>query len=128
MASDSKMIRDIEERLAALNLSPEEEAKRRRALYKAMEIEQSGFTSPDLDLAEGSILIGVCNGELCQATAREGQLWVNDKPFAAISAAAIEATGRPTQSGWLFWRLAYVPRKGFVEVASLRKKAAETEE
>lgn len=118
--NDARLIRDLEEKLKALGLPAEEETKRLRLMYKAFEIEQEGFLSADIELPEGAILIGICNGELCQARASKGQLWVNGQGFAAISSAAIKATGRPTQSGWELWRLAYIPRKGFMPVSELR--------
>jgi hypothetical protein len=118
--NDARLIRDIEEKLIALRLPADEEAKRRKLMYKAFEIEQQGFVSSDIELPEGAILIGICNGELCQAKASAGQLWVDGQAFAAISAAAIKASGRPTQSGWEFWTLVYIPRKGFMSVSELR--------
>lgn len=120
MTSDSRLIRDIEEKLKDLNLDAEEETKRRRQMYRALGIEQEGYVSKDLELPEGAILIGVCKGELKQAIAKQGQLWVDGESFTAISTAAAKATARPTMSGWEFWTLAYVPGSGFTEVASLR--------
>ena len=120
MMTDSRLIRDIEDRLKELNLDPEEEAKRRKLMYRAMGVEQSGYMSRDLDLPEGAILIGVSKGELKQAIAREGQLWVDGEPFIAISTAAAKATGRTTQSGWEFWVLAYLPGTGFTPLSELR--------
>src|ERR1700761_3098891 len=99
MTSDARLIRDIEAKLQALNLSPEEEAKKRKQMYKTFDIIPMGFISKDLELPEGSILIGVFQGELKQAVAREGSLWVDGKACAAISSAAAAATGRPTESG-----------------------------
>jgi hypothetical protein len=120
MTNDLKLIRGIEEKLADMNLSPEEESKKRRQMYRALDIEMSGFTSKDLELPEGAILIGVVKGELKQAIAREGMLWVDGESFTAISTAAAKATGRPTMSGWEFWTLAYLPGTGFTELAGLR--------
>lgn len=118
--NDARLIRDIEEKLKALGLPADEEAKRRKVMYKMFEIEQEGFVCTDIELPEGSILIGVCNGVLKQALASKGQLWVDGHSFAAISAAAIQATGRPTQSGWEFWDVVYIPRKGIMPVSALR--------
>lgn len=120
MMTDSRLIRDIEDKLKQLNLDPEEENKRRRTMYRALGVEQTGFISKDLELPEGAILIGISKGELKQANAREGQLWVDGESFVAISAAAAKATGRATQSGWEFWALAYIPGKGFIDVKDLR--------
>jgi len=120
MTNYAKLIRTIEEQLSAMNLSEEDATKQRKIMYKAFRVEMTGFKSPDIELPEGSILIGVSKGVLCQAVAREGQLWVNDKPFNAISAAAIEASGNPTMSGWTFWTMAYIPRTGFVQVQDIR--------
>lgn len=118
--NDARIIRDIEDKLQALGLPADEEAKRRKQMYKLFEVEQQGFISPDIELPEGSILIGICNGEIKQARATKGQLWVDGEGFAAISAAAIQASGRPTQSGWEFWDMVYIPRKGFLPVSDLR--------
>lgn len=118
--NDARLIRDIEDKLKALGLPADEEAKRRKQMYKLFEVELEGFISPDLELPEGAILIGICNGELKQAKATKGQLWVDGEGFAAISAAAIHASGRPTQSGWEFWTMVYIPRKGFMPVSGLR--------
>lgn len=118
--SDARLIRDIEDRIASLNLTPDDEAKHRTRIYKALGVEPSGYTSKDLDLPEGSILIGICQGELKQAIARKGALWVDGKAFAAISTAAAEATGRPTMYGWTFWTHAYIPRSGIVLLEELR--------
>lgn len=120
MTTDAKLIQGIEDKLRELQLDPEEEMKRRRAMYRALAVEQTGFITKDVDLPEGTILIGISKGELKQAIAREGQLWVDGQGFAAISTAAAHATGRPTQSGWEFWTLAFVPGKGFVEFKELR--------
>jgi hypothetical protein len=120
MMSDSRLIRDIEEKLKDLNLDAEEEMKRRRSMYRALGLEQTGYTSKDLELPEGAILVGVSMGELKQAIARGGQLWVDGESFTAISTAAAKATGRRTQSGWEFWTLAYLPGKGFIELGSIR--------
>lgn len=120
MTSDARLIRDLETKLQALNLSPEEEAKKRKQWYKTFEIIPMGFISKDLELPEGSILIGVFQGELKQAVAREGSLWVDGKACAAISSAAAEATGRPTQYGWNFWDMVYIPRSGFVKLEQIR--------
>ena len=120
MTIDARIIRDIEDRLRDLNLDPDEETKRRKMMYRAMGLTQEGYVSKDLDLPEGAILIGVSKGELKQAIAREGQLWVDGKSFTAISAAAAEATGRPTMSGWEFFVMVYIPGSGFTELAPLR--------
>ena len=120
MTNDARLIRDIEERLRALGLEPEEESRRRKAMYRALGVTQEGYLSKDLELPEGAILIGIAKGELKHAIAREGQLWVDGESFAAISTAAAKATGRPTMSGWEFWTLAYIPGSGFTELASLR--------
>lgn len=120
MTTDARLIRDIEDRLRTLSLDPDEEMKRRRQMYRVLGVEQEGYLSKDLELPEGAILIGVCKGELKQAIARQGQLWVDGESFSAISAAAAKATGRPTMSGWEFWTLAYIPGAGFTEVAPLR--------
>ena len=120
MTNDARLIRDIEDKLRHLNLEPDEEVKRRRAMYRAFGIEQEGFVSKDVELPEGAILIGVCKGELKQAIAREGQLWVDGESFTAISAAAAKATGRPTMSGWEFWAMAFIPGSGFIDLAKLR--------
>jgi hypothetical protein len=118
--SDSKLIQGIEKKLRELNLEPQEEVKRRRAMYRALEVEQTGFISKDIELPEGAILIGISKGELKQAIAREGQLWVDGESFTAISSAAAKATGRATQSGWEFWEKVYIPGSGFEELAELR--------
>lgn len=123
MMSDSRLIRDIEEKLKYMNLDPEEEAKRRKTMYKALGVTQEGYISKDLELPEGAILVGIAKGELKQAIAREGQLWVDGESFTAISTAAAKATGRPTMSGWEFWTLAYIPGKGFIELGSIRLTA-----
>lgn len=120
MMTDSRLIRDIEEKLKELKLDPDEEMKRRRVMYRALGVSQEGYTSKDLILPEGAILVGVCKGELKQAIAREGQLWVDNEAFTAISTAAAKATGRPTMSGWEFWVMCYLPGSGFTELASLR--------
>ena len=120
MTSDAKLIRDIEDKLRELNLEPDEEAKRRKMMYRALGVTQEGFVCKDLELPEGAIIVGVSKGELKQAIAREGQLWVDGESFAAISSAAAKATGRPTMSGWEFWTLAYIPGSGWTELASIR--------
>jgi hypothetical protein len=120
MMTESRLIRDIEDRLKELNLEPEEEAKRRKLMYRAMGVEQEGYMSRDLELPEGAILIGVSKGELKQAIAREGLLWLDGESFTAISTAAAKATGRPTQSGWEFFVLAYLPGTGFTQLTELR--------
>src|SRR6202012_6217557 len=109
---DARLIRDFEERLQALNLPEEEQQKRRKAFFKIYELEPSGFTSSDIDLPEGAILMGVFDGVLYQAIARGAQLWVEDVPFQAISTAAAHITGNRTKSGWEFFKMAYIPRKG----------------
>jgi hypothetical protein len=115
-----RLVRDVEERLKELNLDAEEEARRRGAIHKALEVNQEGFISKDLILPEGAILVGVCKGELKQAVARNGLLWVDGESFSAISSAAAKVTGRPTTSGWAFWERAYIPGSGFEELAQLR--------
>ena len=115
-----RLVRDVEERLKELNLDAEEQARRRGAIHKALEVNQEGFVSKDLVLPEGAILIGVCKGELKQAVARKGLLWVDGEGFSAISSAAAKVTGRPTTSGWEFWERAYIPGSGFEELAQLR--------
>jgi hypothetical protein len=115
-----RLVRDVEERLKELNLDAEEEARRRGAIHKALEVNQEGFISKDLILPEGAILVGVCKGELKQAVARNGLLWVDGESFSAISSAAAKVTGRPTTSGWEFWEGAYIPGSGFEELAQLR--------
>jgi hypothetical protein len=115
-----RLVRDVEQRLKELNLDAEEEAKRRGVIHKALEVNQEGFVSKDLVLPEGAILIGVCKGELKQAIARKGQLWIDGESFTAISSAAAKVTGRPTTSGWEFWERAYIPGSGFEELAQLR--------
>lgn len=121
MMNDARLIRDIEDKLKHLDLDPEEEAKRRKTMYRALGVTQEGYISKDLELPEATILIGVCKGELKQAIAREGQLWVDGEAFTAISTAAAKATGRPTMSGWEFWTLAYIPGSGFTELKELRR-------
>lgn len=120
MTSDARLIRDIEDKLKALDLDSDEEMKRRRTMYRALGVQQEGFISKDLELPEGAILVGISKGELKQAIAREGLLWVDGESFAAISAASAKATGRTTQSGWEFFTLAYIPGSGFTELAQLR--------
>lgn len=120
MTNDARLIRDIEDKLKDLNLEPDEEAKRRKLMYRALGVTQEGYISKDLELPEGTILIGVTMGELKQAVAREGLLWVDGESFTAISTAAAKATGRATQSGWEFWTQAHVPGSGFVELKKLR--------
>lgn len=120
MTIDARLIRDIEEKLTDLALDPEEEMKRRRTMYRALGVRQEGYVSKDLDLPEGSILVGVSKGELKQAIAREGQLWLDGEGFTALSAAAAKATGRPTQSGWEFWAIVFIPGTGFVDMKGLR--------
>lgn len=123
MTTDARLIRDIEEKLRALNLDDDETAKRRKAMYKTFGIEISGFISKDLDLPEGSILIGVTKGDLKQAIARDGLLWIDGESFTALSTAAAKATGRATQSGWEFFTLVYLPGSGFTELSQLRLTA-----
>jgi hypothetical protein len=118
--SDSKLIQGIEKKLRELNLAPEEETQRRQTMYQALGIRQSGFISKDIELPEGALLIGISKGELKQAIAREGQLWVDGEAFTAISSAAGKATGRSTQSGWEFWKQAWIPESGFQDLAELR--------
>lgn len=119
MASDSKMIRDIESKLEKLNLSPDEKAKRRKAAYKLMAIEPDGWHDSEVALNEGAWMIGVIEGDLRQTIASKGLLWIGDKSFTSMSGAAAEATGRPTQSGKSFWRIVFRPGKGFVELEKL---------
>jgi hypothetical protein len=123
MTSDAKLIRDIELRLQDLNLDEEETLKQRKIMYKAMKLEISGFISKDLELPEGSILVGVTKGELKQAIARDGLLWVDGEGCTALSTAAAKATGRTTQSGWEFFSLVYLPGSGFTELDQLRLTA-----
>lgn len=120
MMSDTRLIRDIEAKLAELNLDDEETMKRRKIMYKTFGIEVSGFLSKDLDLPEGSILIGVSKGELKQAIAKNGLLWVDGESFTALSTAAAKATGRATQTGWEFFKICYLPGSGFTNLAPLR--------
>jgi hypothetical protein len=120
--NDNKLIQGIEAKLRELNLGAAEEMTRRQAMHQGLGLKQSGFISKDLRLEEGSILIGVSKGELKQAIARDGMLWVDGEGFLAVSAAAIKATGNPTMSGWEFWKKAWIPGtgKGFVDLTELR--------
>jgi hypothetical protein len=123
MTSTNRLIRTIEEQLKDMNLEPEEEAKQRKIMYKAFRIEIEGFTSQDIELPEGAILIGVHKGELKQALATKGQLWVDGEPFTSISGAAFKATDTRTLTGWELWKMVYIPRTGFIEVKDLRVTA-----
>ncbi len=118
--NDNKLIEGIEAKFRELNLGPAEEMTRRQAMYQALGLKQSGFISKDLRLEEGSILIGVFKGQLSQAVVRDGQLWVDGEGFTALSSAAAKVTGRATTSGWEFWEKAWMPSRGFVELAELR--------
>lgn len=123
MTTDSKVISILEEHLASKGLTPEEIAVTLRSVLKKVDVEQDGFKNEDIDLPEGSILIGYYNKELTQAKASKGQLWVNGKAFNAPSSAAAEATGVEHMSGRVHWQAVYIPRKkGILQIQWLTPK------
>jgi hypothetical protein len=116
----SKLIRTLEEQLTAMNLPEEEKAKQLRTILKKLDVEQVGFRSDDIELPEGAILIGVHQGEVVNAKASKGQLWVEGEPFNSIGGASFKATGVRTLTGWNLWKMAYIPRVGIKLVKDLR--------
>lgn len=115
------IMRGIEEQLAELNLSPEEEVKERKRMYKAMRMTPQGFISKDICLPEGALLIAVYGKEVKQATASEGLIWVDGKGYASLSTAAAAITGNYNQYGWKFWTHTYVFKKGIQPIERLRE-------
>lgn len=119
---DAVLIKLIDARLKEEGYGPHDEA--RKVIFRFLGLTMTGFTDDSINLPDGAILIGAHKGEVLQATAREGLLWVNGnlRGFQSLSGAAFYLTANRTLSGYQLFDQVLLPGTGFVPLKSLRKE------